>query len=250
MLIFDQSIAGRANGAQVAPAPAPDDLPAGLLRTSPPPLPVDELAEAIQFLQWLLADNFTLIGVRSYDCDGHALVPRFETGLGIMRERDLRVLPESAPGLNAALHGAIATLAGEAIDTLLVLPADVPLLDAATLAQIRVAHRTAPALTLVAASADGGTNALLMSPPALLSPAFGAGSCAGYCRAAVELGVAPTLLDLPQAALDIDRPEDLARLEFQTGATRTREFLHRIDAWARLRHGASESPVTLARHAS
>ena len=60
----------------------------------------------------------------------------------------------------------------------------------------------------------------------------------------------PVGRDLPQAALDIDRPEDLARLEFQTGATRTREFLHRIDAWARLRHGASESPVTLARHAS
>ena len=103
---------------------------------------------------------------------------------------------------------------------------------------------------MVAASADGGTNALLLSPPDLLPPAFGAGSCAGYCRAAAELGVAPVLLELPQAALDIDRPEDLARLEFQSGATRTREFLHRIDAWARLRQGASESPVTLARHAS
>ncbi|HWE79328.1 MAG TPA: NAD-glutamate dehydrogenase, partial [Pseudolabrys sp.] len=28
------------------------------LKSNPPPLPVDELAEAIQFLQWLLADNF------------------------------------------------------------------------------------------------------------------------------------------------------------------------------------------------
>jgi len=184
------------------------------------------------------------------DIAGVALVSADPAVARIGAERGLRVLPESAPGLNAALHGAIATLAGEGIDTLLVLPADVPLLDTATLEQMRAAHRTAPALTLVAASADGGTNALLMSPPDLLSPAFGAGSCAGYCRAAVELGVAPTLLDLPQAALDIDRPEDLARLEFQTGATRTREFLHRIDAWARLRHGASESPVTLERHAS
>jgi len=32
------------------------------LKSNPPPLPVDEIAEAIQFLQWLLADNFTLIG--------------------------------------------------------------------------------------------------------------------------------------------------------------------------------------------
>ncbi len=187
---------------------------------------------------------------------GIALVTADPAVARIGAEHGLRVLPESGSGLNAALHDAIATLAGEGVGTLLVLPADVPLFDTATLEQLRAAQRAAPALTLVAASADGGTNALLLSPPDLLPPAFGTGSCAGYCRAAQELGVAPVLLDLPQAALDIDRPEDLARLEFQTGATRTREFLHRIDAWARidawvrLRQGACESPVTLARHAS
>lgn len=187
---------------------------------------------------------------------GIALVTADPAVARIGAERSLRVLPESAPGLNAALHGAIATLTAEGVDALLVLPADVPLFDTAALEQLRAAHRAAPALTLVAASADGGTNALLMSPPDLLPPAFGTGSCAGYGRAAQELGVAPVLLELPQAALDIDRPEDLARLEFQTGATRTREFLHRIDAWARIdawvhkRHGACETPVTLARHAS
>jgi 2-phospho-L-lactate guanylyltransferase len=187
---------------------------------------------------------------------GIALVTADPAVARIGAERSLRVLPESAPGLNAALHGAIATLAAEGVDTLLVLPADVPLFDTAALEQLRAAHRAAPALPLVAASADGGTNALLMSPPDLLPPAFGTGSCAGYGRAAQELGVAPVLLELPQAALDIDRPEDLARLEFQTGANRTREFLHRIDAWTRIdawvhkRHGACETPVTLARHAS
>lgn len=181
---------------------------------------------------------------------GIALVTADPAVARIGAEHGLRVLPESASGLNAALHDAIATLAGEGVGTLLVLPADVPLFDTATLEQLRAAQRAAPALTLVAASADGGTNALLLSPPDLLAPAFGVGSCAGYCRAAAALGVAPVVLDAPQAALDIDRPEDLARLEFQTGATRTREFLHRIDAWARLRQGACESPVTLARHAS
>ena len=42
------------------------------LKTNPPPLPVDEIAEAIQFLQWLLADNFTFLGVRDYAFDGHS----------------------------------------------------------------------------------------------------------------------------------------------------------------------------------
>ncbi len=62
------------------------------LQTNPPPLPVDEIAETIQFLQWLLADNFTFLGLRDYICDGAALIPEFEGALGIMRSRDLRVL--------------------------------------------------------------------------------------------------------------------------------------------------------------
>jgi glutamate dehydrogenase len=62
------------------------------LRTNPPPLPVDEIAEAVEFLKWLLADNFTFIGVRDYVFDGHDLQADFDSGLGIMRSRELRVL--------------------------------------------------------------------------------------------------------------------------------------------------------------
>ena len=62
------------------------------LKTNPPPLRVDEIAEAIQFLQWLLADNFTFLGVRDYRVEGQGLEPIFESALGIMRSQDLRVL--------------------------------------------------------------------------------------------------------------------------------------------------------------
>ncbi len=64
------------------------------LETNPPPLPVDEIAEAIAFLQWLLTDNFTFIGVRNYSFDGKALTPDHDSALGIMRSRDLRVLKQ------------------------------------------------------------------------------------------------------------------------------------------------------------
>ena len=62
------------------------------LKTNPPPLPVDEIAEAIQFLQWLLADNFTFLGVRNYTFDGNTLAADFEGALGILRAPELRVL--------------------------------------------------------------------------------------------------------------------------------------------------------------
>ncbi len=64
------------------------------LKANPPPLPADEIAEAIQFLQWIAADNFTLLGARDYaftDSDD-ALEPKFETGLGLLRSRDMRLL--------------------------------------------------------------------------------------------------------------------------------------------------------------
>ncbi|HEY5279071.1 MAG TPA: NAD-glutamate dehydrogenase, partial [Pseudolabrys sp.] len=62
------------------------------LKNNPPPLPVDELAEAVQFLQWLLADNFTFLGVRNYTLENDELKPDFDNALGIMRQRELRVL--------------------------------------------------------------------------------------------------------------------------------------------------------------
>ncbi len=62
------------------------------LKTNPPPLPVDEIAEAVQFLQWLAADNFTFLGVRNYIVDGNELRPDYDSALGIMRDREMTVL--------------------------------------------------------------------------------------------------------------------------------------------------------------
>jgi glutamate dehydrogenase len=64
------------------------------IRNNPPHLAVDEIAEAVQFLEWLLANNFTFLGVREYAFPGVAgeIEPKYETGLGILRAREVRVL--------------------------------------------------------------------------------------------------------------------------------------------------------------
>ncbi|MEH2562637.1 NAD-glutamate dehydrogenase [Bradyrhizobium sp. AZCC 2289] len=63
--------------------------------SSPPPLPIDEVAEASQFLQWLCADNFTFLGLREYrfspDTDAPDDISTGE-GLGILRDPDVKVL--------------------------------------------------------------------------------------------------------------------------------------------------------------
>jgi glutamate dehydrogenase len=62
------------------------------MKNNPPPLPVDEIAEAVQFLQWLLAENFTFLGMRDYKLQDNVLEPDFDSALGVMRAHDLRVL--------------------------------------------------------------------------------------------------------------------------------------------------------------
>src|SRR5438445_1415687 len=63
--------------------------------SNPPPLPIDEVAEANQFLQWLCADNFTFLGVREYrfspDSEASDDITTGE-GLGILRDPDAKVL--------------------------------------------------------------------------------------------------------------------------------------------------------------
>jgi glutamate dehydrogenase len=64
------------------------------LKANPPPLPADEIAEAIQFLQWIAADNFTLLGARdyAYTDSENALEPKFDSGLGLLRSAAMRLL--------------------------------------------------------------------------------------------------------------------------------------------------------------
>ncbi|MFD2249611.1 glutamate dehydrogenase [Pseudochelatococcus lubricantis] len=63
------------------------------LRETPPPLPGETLSEAVAFLQWLVDDNFTFLGIREYRFRADTVAdPVAGTGLGILRDPDMRVL--------------------------------------------------------------------------------------------------------------------------------------------------------------
>ncbi|MGF7160752.1 glutamate dehydrogenase [Rhodoligotrophos appendicifer] len=64
-------------------------------QSNPPPVAVEDLSESIQFLQWLLDQHFTFLGVRDYLFSGGAggdLKPAPSSGLGLLRSPDARVL--------------------------------------------------------------------------------------------------------------------------------------------------------------
>jgi glutamate dehydrogenase len=70
------------------------------LDQTPPPATADTNTEAIAFLRWLKAGNFTFLGVREYDYRGNheegELVPKPETALGLLRDTDRLMLRRSA----------------------------------------------------------------------------------------------------------------------------------------------------------
>ncbi|KAB0266441.1 NAD-glutamate dehydrogenase [Microvirga brassicacearum] len=63
-------------------------------RLHPPPLPPDEVGEAVAFLEWMSRDNFTFLGLREYrlPAGDTAADPVEGSGLGLLRDPSVRVL--------------------------------------------------------------------------------------------------------------------------------------------------------------
>lgn len=65
-------------------------------RTSPPPIPAAEIAEAVQFLEWLNDNNFTFMGIREYAWKGDKktgkLTAKPNSALGILKDPKMTVM--------------------------------------------------------------------------------------------------------------------------------------------------------------
>jgi len=129
----------------------------------------------------------------------------------LARERGAVVAPDRSPpaGINAAVTRGILAAAGHAV---LVLMGDLPCATEADLRHIAASAPAGRGATL-AVSGDGtGTNAMLLAPPDLISPAFGGGSLARHLAAAAAADADCTVVTAPGLMLDIDTPDDLATL--------------------------------------
>jgi 2-phospho-L-lactate guanylyltransferase len=107
----------------------------------------------------------------------------------------------------------------------LLVPGDCPALDPAEVSALL--ERTAP-VVIVPDRHGSGTNALLLTPPSAIAPAFGTGSFARH--AALARGMAVQVCQVPSLELDVDTPDDLQALRAALaarphGAQRTRALL-------------------------
>lgn len=121
-------------------------------------------------------------------------------------------LVEAGSGLNGAVRQAVEWIIARGGATALILPSDLPLLTAADVHALVELAGPAPAMVITPCHRQEGTNALLLSPPALIAPAFGPGSFRRHMQAGRAAGVEPVIYRADTVAFDLDLPEDLVAL--------------------------------------
>lgn len=132
----------------------------------------------------------------------------------------------------AALLGVEEAVAREA-DRVLLVPGDCPALDPAELDALLAVSAGGPEVVVVPDRHGTGTNALLLTPPDTMAPAFGPGSRERHEERARTAGASVRVAELPSLMLDVDTHEDLDALRevlaaATGGAAHTRGMLNRL----------------------
>lgn len=157
--------------------------------------------------------------------DGEAAEQARRAGAVVLRE------PQAA-GINRAVD--VAAREFNDGSAMLVVPADLPEIAAGSVDAVAAALTGSPAVAIVAASADRGTNLLALRPADAIPPCFGLDSAGRHVAAARAASIEPLRLAFPDIARDVDTPEDLVAFFRRGSATHSRRLLERIGFAERL----------------
>ncbi|HKG36430.1 MAG TPA: 2-phospho-L-lactate guanylyltransferase [Solirubrobacterales bacterium] len=167
---------------------------------------------------------------RSRMVDRMIVVTGEEEAAGLAAEAGAEVIddPDDAGHSEAALRGVEGAVA-DGVRCVALLPGDCPLLEPRELDGILtgVPDRY---VAIVPDRHGSGTNALILSPPHAIHPAFGEGSRERHVESARAAEIPYSVEEVPSLALDLDTPADVlaltTALEFRSGsAPRTAKVL-------------------------
>lgn len=118
----------------------------------------------------------------------------------------------------------------------MIIPADVPLIDPAEVDLILSAHVAAgERVTIVPDDENLGTNTLICTPPSAIPYLFDGKSFKPHTDAAYASGCTPRIVQSESLALDIDTPMDLKLLLARGRGSQTGTFLEKSGIAARLK---------------
>ncbi|HEV7459174.1 MAG TPA: 2-phospho-L-lactate guanylyltransferase [Solirubrobacteraceae bacterium] len=131
----------------------------------------------------------------------------------LARAHDALIVEDQAErGQSAAASLGVDRAVEFGAERVLMVPGDCPALDATEVQALLVGQGDGPAVTIVPDRHGTGTNALLLSPPYVIAPAFGEGSCSRHRALAEASGARVAIAEVASLALDVDTPDDLDAL--------------------------------------
>lgn len=156
---------------------------------------------------------------------GTLVISRDNKALSIAREYDAKTVQETGtPELNSALTRATQVVAVWGVDSVLVLPADLPLVTSEDIVKMISMGRGASSVVIATDHNEDGTNALFMRPPGVIPYAYGPGSYHRHVELAREAGIDVKTYFSDQLALDVDVSSDLEDYHQNTRMRGTRHF--------------------------
>jgi len=149
---------------------------------------------------------------------------------GFVKNFGITFLKEKGQGLNPALNQAVRWCVRNHSEAVLALPADVPLITTRDLNTLM--KMTLNDCAVIAPSKNGGTNALLVSPPEAIPPSFGVNSFKRHLAKARTKNIHLKIYISANIMLDIDSEGDLEQLLKAQRQTASYRFLLQ-SSWGR-----------------
>jgi 2-phospho-L-lactate/phosphoenolpyruvate guanylyltransferase len=209
-------------------------------------VPVKDLTQAKARLSALLSpaeryalaeamlDDVLLALRQASTLDRIALVTTDARAIALSAQWGFEVIDEgSGRGETGAVELAVKVCRERGASSLAVIPGDIPLLTAADVDCV-IQHGTQCDVVIVPSWDSRGTNAILLRPPDALQLRFGAWSFFPHVKQAKRKGLSYKVVRLPRVALDVDTPDDLARLVPHARGTRSYAVLEEMGIRPRL----------------
>jgi 2-phospho-L-lactate guanylyltransferase len=164
-------------------------------------------------MQAMLADVLATLR-RAHEVHAIAVVTADPLAESIAMGDRVEVLADSEQsGQSAAATVGVRHALAAGFERALLVPADTPLVEPADIDDLLRRCQRDPVEAAIVPDRHGtGTNALVLSPPDAIEPAFGPGSRERHERLAREHGTSHRVEALPSLELDVDTPDDLAEL--------------------------------------